>query len=184
MSTYVIRSSLFCLFGFLPFIPVNIVTLCLDGSKLRIQCLAQRHNTVPPVRLELTTHQSLVNHSTICDSASHIIHVKYIHVKRNKYLPEDCHTRNVLPIVCPCMLYKGCIFCSLLQINAREYLVYGRNLHHHLCQKDSKLLWYLRCLQILSECHSPVQLQDNEISALHKTDIRARGYKLVYAQLS
>ena len=57
-------SWLFCLIVLMSYIPVNIVSIMMGhfpvflhstSSKQRIKCLAQGHNTVPPVSLELAT---------------------------------------------------------------------------------------------------------------------------------
>ena len=66
---FVLRTNV--LFDLILYVPSTIFQLCRDRSTLvepdtkqRLMCLAQGHNTVMPVRLELATSRSQVNHST------------------------------------------------------------------------------------------------------------------------
>ena len=60
-----------CWFDMILYVPVNKFSvmsgqffLGLTSTKQGLMCLAQGHNAVPPVRLELATPQSGVQHST------------------------------------------------------------------------------------------------------------------------
>ena len=117
----------FCLFTILIlYFPVNNFSVLsewvfLGCTKQRITCLAQGHNTVPPVRLEHATPRSTVQHSTT-ESLRPLRHKHTFNEMDKKiitiyrYIGLSLVTRNLTKV-----LTSMCIACACGQSDQRLY---------------------------------------------------------------